>query len=363
MSGILDKKSRIIDFIITENGRSQIEDGDIRYKFATFSDKSIIYTKNHEISSNNKSEISNSEFDYIPLEVTTKNESTLNPEFDLGKFFSYTRSNILDSNEVKNSINFNNSVDSFLSNDSLSNKLNNLKLITTKSKLNHNSEITFKNNGYDSNTFDFEKKANKYKTIDSYKQDVRNMPVLALDKRFSNKLNYKILIPKDISGDNLYDRNHFKNINLLNDFNTSGFVYSSYSSKSSSQNTSVQSRKKEILEIIRTIEADTGIHKKVYEIENNSEDNTFIFEMHEAKIEENTLEKLAFVKLGSFFDNESSSLKTVYLIGKIVNSREDSKDLDTLFDFNNGKINLKNKSNFAISAFYSFVTMFTLIVE
>ena len=34
MSGILDKKSRIIDFVITENGRSQIEDGDIRYKFA-----------------------------------------------------------------------------------------------------------------------------------------------------------------------------------------------------------------------------------------------------------------------------------------------------------------------------------------
>ena len=88
MSGILDKKSRIIDFVITENGRSQIEDGDIRYKFATFSDSSMIYTKNHEVSQLNKSEISNAEFDYIPLEANAKVNSTINPEFDLGKFFT-----------------------------------------------------------------------------------------------------------------------------------------------------------------------------------------------------------------------------------------------------------------------------------
>ena len=55
MSGILDKKSRIIDFVITRNGKEQIENGDIRFKFATLSDKSIIYTKNHELSKIKKS--------------------------------------------------------------------------------------------------------------------------------------------------------------------------------------------------------------------------------------------------------------------------------------------------------------------
>ena len=53
MSGILDKKSRIIDFTITENGRSQIESGDIRYKFASLSDSSIIYTKDQLSKSKN----------------------------------------------------------------------------------------------------------------------------------------------------------------------------------------------------------------------------------------------------------------------------------------------------------------------
>ena len=51
MSGILDKKSRIFDFVITKNGRAQLEDNDIRYKYATFSDRSIVYTKDFEASS------------------------------------------------------------------------------------------------------------------------------------------------------------------------------------------------------------------------------------------------------------------------------------------------------------------------
>ena len=48
MSGILDKKSRIFDFVITNNGREQIENNDIRYKYASFSDKSIVYTKDFD---------------------------------------------------------------------------------------------------------------------------------------------------------------------------------------------------------------------------------------------------------------------------------------------------------------------------
>ena len=363
MSGILDKKSRIIDFVITENGRSQIEDGDIRYKFATFSDSSIIYTKNHEISQLNKSEISNAEFDYIPLEANSKVNSTINPEFDLGKFFTYTNSNILNAEDVQNSINFNASVDQLLTNDSLSNKLKSLKLITTENSINSDKPISFVDNGYRKNEIDFQGKSNKYKTINSYKIQKKNLPVIALDKRFSNKINYKMLIPKDISGEDLYEKSQFKNINNLDDFNTTGFLYSSYNISSNLQNDEVLSREKEILKVINSIEKDEDIHKKVYEIENSSDENTFIFELHEARFGSNDLEKLSFIKLGDFFDRKSLSTKRVYLIGKVVNSRDDSKDLDVLFNFNNGKINLKNKSKFAISAYYSFVTLFTLIIE
>ena len=363
MSGILDKKSRIIDFVITENGRSQIEDGDIRYKFATFSDNSIIYTKNHSLSKEKKSEISNSEFNYIPLEASAKTNSTLNPEFDLSKFFSHTNSNILDSEKARNRINFNDSVDKLLTNNSLSNKLKNLNLITTENSINPNRMLTFVDNGFIKNEIDFQGKSNKYKTINSQKIQKENLPVIALDKRFSNKLNYKILIPKDISGEDLYDKSQFKKIENLDEFNTTGFVYSSYNIADNKKNNEVLSREKEILKIINSIENDNNIHKKVYEIENSSDENTFIFELHEASLGRNSLEKLSFIKLGEFFDKEISTTKKVYLIGKVVNSRNDTKDLDVLFNFNDGKINLKNKSKFAISALYSFVTLFTLVIE
>ena len=363
MPGILNKKSRIIDFVITDNGRSQIEDGDVRYKFATFSDKSILYTKDHEASLNNKADISNAEFNYLPIEANSKGNNTLNPEFDLGKLFSFTNSNILDSQEVKNSVNFNAAADLFLSSLSLCGNLKSLSLISTKNKINNDAKIKFKDSGLKKNEIDFQNKVNKYKTISSYSVNKENLPVIALDKRFSHKTNYKLLIPKDISGNDLYAKENFQRIERLEDFNTTGFLYTSYSTQIEFDSELVVSREKEICKILNSIESDAAIHKIVYELENNSPENTFIFELHESRLKSNDLEKLSFIKIGDFYDKESSSTKKVYLIGKIINSRENSNELETMFSFNDGSINLKNKSTFAISAFYSFVTLFTLVVE
>lgn len=363
MSGILNKKSRIIDFIITDNGRSQIEDGDIRYKFATFSDRSILYTKDYDLSSTNKADITDAEINYIPIEANSKGNNTLNPEFDLGKFFTYTNGNILDNKEVKNSINFNAAADKFLTSESLSGKLKKLSLITTKNKINESKNIAFKNNGLYKKDIDFQNKVNKYKTVSSYSINKENLPVIALDKRFSHKTNYKILIPKDISGQDLYDKINFQNIDKLDDFNTTGYLYTSYALTNVQEDESILSREKEICNILESIEKDNNIHRIVYDLEDNSDENTFIFELHESRIQSNDLEKLSFIKIGNFYDRKSSLTKKVYLIGKIVNSRNDTTDLDLLFNFNDGNVNLKNKSTFAISAYYSFVTLFTLVIE
>lgn len=363
MSGILNKKQRILDFIITNNGRSQIEDGDIRYKFATFSDQSILYTKDHEASKVNKSNISNSEFNYLPLEATSKVNDMINPEFDLGKFFSHTNSNILNSQEVKNSINFNASVDTLLSTQSLSAKLSAMKLITTKNRINDNAPIAFVDNGFLPETINFQNNTNLYKTISSYEVNKENLPVIALDKRFTHKRNFKVMIPKDISGNDLYDESMFQNIDKLDEFNTTGYVYNSYNTSRKSQTNNINSREKEILEVIKSIESDEALYKRVYELTNNSDENTFIFELHEARLSTNDLEKLSFIKLGDFYDKETATTKKVYLIGKIINTRDDSSDLETLFNFNDGEVNLTNKTAFLLSAFYSFVTLFTLVIE
>jgi len=45
VSGILDKKKRILDFIITEEGRNQAANGELRVHYASFSDIGAFYTE------------------------------------------------------------------------------------------------------------------------------------------------------------------------------------------------------------------------------------------------------------------------------------------------------------------------------
>ena len=45
MAGFLDKKKRLIDYKLTEHGRSQLSTGDIRFKYYTFTDRSIVYSE------------------------------------------------------------------------------------------------------------------------------------------------------------------------------------------------------------------------------------------------------------------------------------------------------------------------------
>ena len=45
MSGILDKKQRLVDFILTADGYKQVENGDLRFIYATLTDKDAIYDR------------------------------------------------------------------------------------------------------------------------------------------------------------------------------------------------------------------------------------------------------------------------------------------------------------------------------
>ncbi len=45
MSGILDKKQRLVDFILTADGYRQVENGDLRFVYATLTDKDAIYDR------------------------------------------------------------------------------------------------------------------------------------------------------------------------------------------------------------------------------------------------------------------------------------------------------------------------------
>jgi len=58
MAGILDKKTRVMDFMITDEGRSQIRDGDLRIAYASFTDSGAFYEEESDgVASNANSRI------------------------------------------------------------------------------------------------------------------------------------------------------------------------------------------------------------------------------------------------------------------------------------------------------------------
>lgn len=363
MSGILDKKSRVIDFVITENGRSQMQSGDIRYRFATISDKSIVYTKDHELSKTKKADITDSEKHFLPLEASASLNDEINKEFDLRNYFLNGNNDILNVENFQNSTDFDTSVNQFIAELSTGNYLKSLSYLTTSSVINKETNLKFFDSGYLNNDLDFESNINLYDTISAVNVQKRNIPVIALDKRFSHKNNFLYLPPVDLNGEDLYQKENFKNINDLEEENTSGFLFSSYNKLK--DNDEVQTRDLEIIKVLRNLEKNNDILKRVYKLEDNTDINTFLFEMFEVKSIKNKIEKLNFIKIGSFYDRKSLTTKRVYLVGKIIDTRDSAEDLDVLFNFNNGNINLDNSDNntFAISSYFSFINLFTLVVE
>jgi hypothetical protein len=82
MSGILDPKSRIMDVLLTEEGRRQLANGSIRIEYASFSDSSTFYEMDILSGSSDPSnrlffECSSSPYDQITFE--TDDGGLLNP--------------------------------------------------------------------------------------------------------------------------------------------------------------------------------------------------------------------------------------------------------------------------------------------
>ena len=302
----------------------------------------------------------------MPFETDTKISDDINPEFDLQRFFARESTNIRSSSQIDNDVSFLDALQ--LSNQTLGKSLSNLKLLTTKSILNNSKSLSFKDTGRDSFDFDLtdEDILRKYPTLVSLSEESNNISIIADDKRFSHKTNFMSLIPvDDLTGEDLYSKDDFPSLTSSSNDSITDFIYKGFKDNNNLLN-EYDNREDLIVDVVRSITKNESVFRKVYEIENTSEFSSFIFELYENNQDGNLFEKLSFVRLGSFFDKKEKKSKTVYLIGKIINSRtsQETKDLNMLFKFDNGKIDdtQKNK-NFALSAFYSFVCLFTLVIE
>ena len=190
MAGILNKKERIQDYTLTNNGRRQMQNGDIRFYYATFSDQGILYHSENSISKTSS--------DFLGFEASTKLNDEINPEFELSDYLNY---NTTISNELyvengrlflSGSDDLKDAILKITSENFLEGKLKDLKFLDAKKKLNREGIVFTDSNISDKNFLKLSK--NNYSTRLANKHiNLKNFSTLPFDKRLSHKLNYKKL--------------------------------------------------------------------------------------------------------------------------------------------------------------------------
>lgn len=352
MSGILNKKDSLIDYKLTENGRKQIQNNDINYTYYSFSDSSIVYNGNQsEVYDEN---ISNSEFHYIPFEVSTDPNNYLNPEYNLTQK--------LDLNHVDNDIlNVSNQsrIIDLNTKFTLSNQVISKKLLSNIDVLIENENFIFSRKESLTN-YNFQPRSTEslkdfnflinYPTIDKISKSRTEIPIISKDNRFSHKLNNKILNPINLNGSNILPEE-----DLMGQKDLEGISYIFNTMKDS--NIKNVTRKEVIQEVFEKIKKyeQGNIYFLKYEISNKSKNLQLVTELHSLKTIDGNVKKtkLAFLSLGKFKDKKENKEFEVYLIGKIILNRENKED------YNRNSNTLKRN----LSLEYSFINLFTLIAE
>jgi len=335
MAGFLEKNKRLIDYKLTEFGRDKLAKGSLGLKYYTFSDSSIKYEENLESTQSFKvSSLKN----YLPFEVDVNVTNIINPE--------YTLSSVISFDDLDNDILFVNKS----TNSTLSDHLINLRLLDNKNVLtnidNRTIDFDFKD---ERDEFDFKNNAAVYPTVKFGNIDLRNVEYVCKDKRFIDKTRNKYLPPK----------NSFKE-ESAEEANPESFRPIEFLLKNLNiQESLPQFTTKELFisELLRKLDKSKEIFKLDYVLneEKMSDDDVYLFELHKVFQSNNISvnQKLSFVDLGEFYDEKEYSFKKVYLVGKIFLTKNIKDEID-----------VENKrKRFSINNDYSFVNMFTMVVE
>jgi hypothetical protein len=369
MSGILDKKSRLFDYVITSNGREQIARSEIKFKYATVSDSSIVYLKDFDKTEIFKSNISGSEDFYFPFEASTNDSCFITDENPYEKINKKYRTVLSLNNHNSESIE---EIVLYAKN-----KINNEFSISAKIKsknilLNKNytkvNDLKFKiiSNCVD-NKFIFGKgQSLRYNTVKKSIEDIKNCPVISYDKRFYKKNNFKKLYPVNSDGVAIFSSEELPAMKKFEE-SQDDFFLKSFSDQIKIDNSS--SKSKIIIDYIKEMNSNKSIFKKEYHLIDSTEADTFLlelFEINHDNFSNSYIEKIIFINIGSHYDNNDGTQKDVYLAGKIINSRDTEADISGYFDSINdiAKIDVTFSEYVnTLSTYFSFINMFIIVAE
>lgn len=412
MSGILDKKKRIIDFSLTSNGYKQIQNGDLRFVYATLTDKHAIYDRK-------EGEIDVADLNAMPFFFETQNiySDLFNFELDLNvnellNVNTIINGKIINFDDINNFTDFsingvNYSLNSLadLVSFNLVDNLKNQNILLTNNVLNQNNidQISayiskINTNNYNNLNQQSLPKANNDTDFINIKcrNDVENYfsicNVNALDlnrysmledDRFMNKINYLFLSPVDSNQNKIIQNNLMsRNTKIKNTFNLyedkrkmskiliKNDLISSLSNINESYEKNVIRQIKNLKDFINILDTlaieYSGLNfrsetnsKLEITLENTEYEYDFLFDLFQISTNTNTqnnLEKLLFINHGELFDDETQKNYQIYSAGKLFSSK-------TEIDLDNDPTNNLINGEYIIEDNYLFVNLFTIIIE
>ena len=229
MAGILDKKSRLFDYQLTTDGRKQIQSNDLRFVYASFSDSSIVYNEDESKFGLFKNKIDGSEDFFLPLESTTKENTTFVKEFKLNseeKSYNDVFTFDIEQDLIT-------SAKSKINEISISSKIINQQILTRKTGLSPET-FTFKiQSTSESGEFNFKntRNINLYPTILNSHTSVRNIQPIYNDKRFSEKINFMKMSPVNVNGEKVFEDSSFIGLEEFNNKSNVDFIFKAFDEK------------------------------------------------------------------------------------------------------------------------------------
>lgn len=367
MAGILDKKTRVLDYILTKEGRSQLKDGgDLRFVYATVSDRGLEYTSKQSVNkltfeeadqlfTTSSHKISDTERFYLGFEANSTFVDRLNPEYSLIGGVSYPKStnNTIDEHGL-NQFSIEEDFESLSASmtGSFTDKIHALKIIDTFNQI-ESEEIVLNNvddlKDVTYNFADFD--IDKYPTLVSSNLNLSKEKTLQEDLRFSHKNNFKKLVPVNKDGSQLFSSD--SGVDLTNNYE---FIFKKYEKgldipEGTSRDTTIK-------RIIKSLESDNGIYKTIFEVTNPTENDIWITQIFETNSTDKKFDKLVAIDLGEFYFEDSGLSKQIFLFGKVYQSSKKGKDTRT-----SDEHAPVYEKEFILSREYSFVNIFTLVIE
>lgn len=354
MSGILDKKKRFIDFVVTSHGKKKISENDFRAAFVSLTDKDASYGSKFK-SSKELSDIRN-------FQIETCNKSVNDVivyEFDdSGKLFL---NDISGSSIVGNKI-F--TKEKIVENDKtkIINRISTGNLFASNNIVSAESIKRFKSNKFirtsetlesESNNFIVTPKKHTFVMTNSVPFlkgpntdaiNIDNAEPLMFDDKLAHFSNFKYLPPVNIDGDVIGDYEDLRGTSkqTFNDIKDGLRIKRIDDDYYSQNNTDIDEvyipdidKKIKVLNRKPLLDVDTKISKEKVSInfEDTSLSNNILLQIYEKNLNENELIKLDIVDAGQFTDvnDKIRNRKHVYYVGKVFKDSGQNNTFVNLF--------------------------------